>query len=128
LAMKCPVVYTTATDTLIAVVLEGRLTAEAAALSARELLALEILTAGRWLRPLKVVAEQSDVHAVFVHELLENIVPDLPPRDAGGFVELLYELTVSLGRPITTKRCRQFLESRAGSGKAAKLGKKLLEM
>ena len=128
LADKNPPVPISATDKMIDTIASGQLTAGQVIPSALKILELRILVLSRWLRPLKVIAEQSDVHAVFVHELLEGIVPDLPPRDAGGFVELLYELTVSLGRPITTKRCRQFLESLAGSGKAAKLGKKLLEM
>ena len=46
----------------------------------------------------------------------------------GGFLELLYELCLSTGTPAQEPECRQFLESLTGSGKAAKVAKKLLDM
>jgi len=48
LAMKCPMVHTTATDTLIAVIHDGRLTPDMAVQPIRDLLALDLLTHRRW--------------------------------------------------------------------------------
>jgi hypothetical protein len=127
LAMKCPQVYTTATDTAIITIQDGRLTSAVAVQPVQELLGLEILTISRWLKPLKIITEQSKHHALFVHELLENIIENIPSKNVNGFLELLYEIGISLGKPITSKSCRKYLETFSGSGKAKKLAKKLLE-
>ncbi|MCL2622998.1 MAG: DUF6493 family protein, partial [Planctomycetaceae bacterium] len=126
LAMKCPIVHTTATDTLIAAIHDGRLTPGMAVQPVRDLLALDILTLRRWLGPLAIIADQSDRHAMFVRDLLETVIADIPTKESGGFLELLYETTVALDRPIRSETCRKFLESFTGSGKAAKVAKRLL--
>ncbi len=128
LGMKSPLVHTAATDTAIAAINDGRLTPELAAGPIRDLLALEILTLSRWLKPLKTIVEQSDRHATFVQQLLESIIESLPPKDVGSFLELLYELGVSLNVKIKLESCRRFLETLSGSGKSGKLAKKLLEL
>ncbi|MDR0609562.1 MAG: DUF6493 family protein [Planctomycetaceae bacterium] len=127
LAMKCPQVYTTATDTAIITIQDGRLTSAMAVQPVQDLLRLEILTINRWLKPLKTITEQSQLHTLFVHELLENIVENLPPKNVTGFLGLLYEIGISLEKPITSKTCRKYLETLSGSGNAGKLAKKLLE-
>ena len=128
LGAKFAMLHNTAIDTLITVIADGRLTLELTTATIRELLQFDYVTLSRWLKPFKTIAEQSDSHAVFIQELLENIIDSIPSRETGSFLELIYELAVSLDRPIRSDKCRLFLESLTGTGKAAKLAKKLLEL
>lgn len=128
LAIKCPSVHTAATDAIIIAVEQNRLTVETASEAVLELLPLNRLVVSRWLKPLKIVSEQSDSHAAFTRQLLENISDNIPAKEAGVFLELLYELGVSLNVIIKSDQCRRFLETLTGSGKTAKLAKKLLEL
>ncbi len=100
LAMKCSVVNATATDTLITIIGDGRLTSEAAVAPVRELLGLKVLTTSRWVPHLKTISEQSDHHADFVLEFLEGMVDLLPPKDVGAFLDLLYDIAVSRNPPV----------------------------
>lgn len=52
----------------------------------------------------------------------------LDTKEAAGFLELLNECCVATGKSVANAACRTFLESFTGSGKAAKLAKKLLEL
>ncbi|MCL2742411.1 MAG: DUF6493 family protein [Planctomycetaceae bacterium] len=126
LAIKCSTVHTAATDTLIITVEQERLSVETMTEAALEILPLNRLVVSRWLKPLRIIAEQSDRHAVFVYELLENIIEKIPTKDAGSFLDLLYELGISLDRTIASENCRKYLQTLTGSGKAAKIAKKLL--
>ena len=128
LGAKFAMLHNTAIDTLITVIADGRLTLELTTATIRELLQFDYVTLSRWLKPFKTIVEQSDSHAVFIQELLENIIDSIPSRETGSFLELIYELAVSLDRPIRSDKCRLFLESLTGTGKAAKLAKKLLEL
>lgn len=128
IGMKCSSTSATATDTLITVIGDGLLNATHAAPSVRELLETDFLTLSRWIKPLNTVAQQSSLHAIFVHELLQGIVESLPPASLGSFLELFYELSLSHEKPIASVSCRDYLQSLTGSAKAAKLAKKLLQL
>ena len=126
LAIKCSSVHTAAMDSLIITLEQGRLTPETMTEAVQEILPLDRLIVTRWLKPLKTTAEQSDHHAAAVRDLLENIVQLIHSKSVGGFLELLHELCILTGSSIREPACRRFLESLTGTGKAAKLAKKLL--
>lgn len=128
LAMKNPLHSTLATDAMIAAISDDRLSLDTAVKSARELCDLAVLTEKNWLKSLKVIANESEGHLIFVRDFLESIVDAIAKWEHAGFIELLYEYSVLSNKSISSKRCRKFLESAAGTGKAAKLAKKLLNM
>lgn len=130
-------VNSAAVDAMIQCISQDRLSPDEMTVACRELLkflepakknkviAELVVKPGRWTKPFKTISQESPKHAIFIRDLLESILPNLPERDLGGFVELLYELCLEtetkLGAP-----CRVFLKSTPISGKAAKLTKKLL--
>ncbi len=128
LAMKYAAIPMAATDTMIIAISQDRLKLEPIREAIRELLATGLLIPSRWLKPLKIVADQSPKHALFVQEILEGMISLLGTKVIGGFLELLYEITITQLQPIRDKECLQYLKSINGSSKAAKLAKKLLEM
>ena len=125
LGAKSALLRTAAIDTLITIIADSRLPLELTTATIRELIPFDYVTLSRWIKPLKIVAEQSDRHAMFIQELLENIIKTIPSRDVGSFLELLHELTISLDRQIRSDECRRFLGSLVGNGKAAKLARKM---
>lgn len=128
LTMKYAAIPMAATDTMILAISQGRLKEQPVLEAVRELLATGLMTPSRWLKPLQIVAEQSPKHALLVMNLLEGIIPHLDLRTLGGFLELLHEIAITQERPIRSEECLKFLTSLKGSGKAAKLAKKLLEI
>ena len=128
LAMKCPANQTAALDTLIISIGDGRLTAKMFAEEIRELYAFKLLTVSRWAKSFHTVAEQSDHHAETVRNALEICIHTFDTKDTRTFMEFFFELCVKFETPITNPACRHFLESQTGTGKAAKLAKKLLEI
>ena len=62
------------------------------------------VTVSRWTRALGEISSQSRQHAEFVRDLIAGSLrhdPASPPRDIGGLVELLYELSVLTKTPVT---------------------------
>ena len=127
LAMKYAPVSITATDTLITIIADGRLTAGAALPVVKELTEFNLLTLRRWLKPFQTIAEQSVKHANFIKALTEHIASIIPAKELGGFLEMLNELCTQLSKPVECADCKAFLQTLSGSGKPAKLAKKLLE-
>ena len=128
LAAKEPHVQTLATDKIIDVMFEGRMTPENTLLAANEILKLGIIVPTRWLKPLQIIAEQSERHSNIVLRIIEGIVPTIDVKNLGGFLELLYELCIVNNTAIESNECLTYLTSLKGTGKAAKLAKKLLEI
>lgn len=127
LSCKSQLTHTSAIDSLITVIADGRLKSGAAISSVRELLGLKALKTIRWSPHLKTISEQSGRHASFVFELLEGVLDQFPARELGVFLEIMNEIGVTLRKQVSSEPCREFLQSLSGSGKAAKLAKKLLE-
>lgn len=128
LGMKATETHTAAIDSMIAIIDSGRFDPEIAGAAACELFDLGRVTLKRLLKPLSVVSEQSSVHARSICEFLERCVHNIDTKNLGGFLELLYELSLSLERRIESVLCREFLEKTTGNGKSGKLAKKLLGM
>ncbi|MCL2742478.1 MAG: DUF6493 family protein [Planctomycetaceae bacterium] len=84
------------------------------------------LMPSRWPKCFAAIANESPLHAQSIRRVLERIVPQLPDKDAGAFLELLYELCVASGEVVEHEETRRFLAALKGGGKAAKAGKKLL--
>ena len=117
-----------AQDVLIASIGDGRLNASTLSVALSYWIRNNLPKRVRWLKRFQTVAAQSIGHTGVLCEALENIVSDIPSKESGGFLELLYELSVSINRPIASERCRRFLETFTGSSKGAKLAKKLLAL
>ena len=76
------------------------------------------------------MATVSTVHAAFTRDLIAGALrhdPADPPRDIGGLVELLYELTVSTGTPVSDPETLAYLSGVTGGGKLKRFAKKLLD-
>ena len=128
LSMKHAPIPMAATDTMIIAIAQNRLKPEPVHKAVRELLATQLPIPSRWLKPLQIVADQSEQHTYFVREILENMIPHLDTKAIGGFLELLYEIVITLEQPVQNKTCLKYLKSVKGTGKATKLAKKLLEL
>lgn len=117
---------TAATDVLIDLPRSNRTSPSDISETLQELLKLKFFTSNRWLKAFKIVSEESMIHARFVLEILEGTVPSLDSKRISGFLELMLEISVSLGTGISSESCRKFLANLKGTGKAAKLAGKLL--
>ena len=90
-----------------------------------------MITAARWAKTLAEVARTSALHADAVHTALQHSLADQPslrPADLAALLELLHELSVQLGTPISHPETRAFLESIQAGGKAGKLAKSILAL
>ncbi|MCP4319745.1 MAG: hypothetical protein GY789_28130 [Hyphomicrobiales bacterium] len=116
----------------VIVCIEGnRLDADLFADATRALILKARFPAARWTRALGEVMRVSQSHALFLTDLLSKIVhfdPDDLPRDAGGMVELLYELHVETNQRLTNENTRQFLSSVSAGGKVSKFSKLILSL
>lgn len=128
LAMKNGETQTAATDTLIFVISEERLSIATAISAANELLELKLLSTSRWLKAFEIVKEQLPRHADWTSAFIESMVDRIDSKNLGRFLDLLYEILLSRQKTVTSEECREFLKSLSGSGKSAKLAKKLLEL
>lgn len=129
LAAKEPGEAGLATDIAIKSIEDGRLGSDNLGQSLALLLPSGKIKPGRWHKTLSEVARASNVHAAVVQIALqccfENPRQELP-KDSGKLLELLHELSLELGVPITNEACRKWLASDAAKGKSAKLAKNLL--
>lgn len=84
---------------------------------------------GRWTKSLTELSGVSKKHAVVVRDMLEGSLrhdPTTLPRDIGGLLELLYELSVSLNSPVTDPATVEYLRGIGGSGKPKRFASKLI--
>ena len=84
---------------------------------------------GRWTKTLGELSTRSKEHADFVRELIEGSLrhdPASPPRDVGGLVELLYELTVLTETPVSDAKTIEYLSGIKSGGKLKRFAAKLL--
>ncbi len=128
LVVKPESLATLAQDILIASIGDGRLTEITLAGAADFWMRNHLPKRIRWIKRFKTAAAQSAGHANVIRAMLEKIVSNLDSKEVGGFLELLNECCAATGKSISNPVCREYLASFSGSGKAAKLAKKLLEM
>lgn len=86
------------------------------------------LTLSRWAKEFPIIAHCSSRHGEMIRRGLEKMLNGEPHHNVGPLLNLLYELNVSANKKIRLNEARSYLESFSGSGKTAKLAKKLLEL
>lgn len=141
LATKEPGESSLATDALIAGIQDGRVTGASLADVLSYLLTLGVdpapdttrpggvINASRWAKTLAGAARVSPLHAAVVHRALQRTLgsaPSLRPADLAALLELLRELSVSLGAAIDDPATRQYLAGIKAGGKSGKLAQALL--
>ncbi len=129
LAAKEPGESGLATDIVIRAIEDGRLGSDNLGRGLSRLLVTGIIKPGRWQKSLEQVARASKVHAAVVwlalQSCFENVTQELP-KDTARLLELLYELTLELGVPLSNQACCAWLSGNSHTGKTAKLAKSLL--
>ena len=126
-----PVEGQLATDLLIQAIEDGRLDGAHLGRSMHQLLGGNIIKPNRWADRLAVAAGESPLHAQVVRNALVLALPAIPAegmRNVRTLLELLFNLCVEAEEAVTDPDCRAFLEGIGGTGKAAKLAKKLLAL
>lgn len=86
------------------------------------------LVPSRWAKCFATIAKESPLHAQYIRRIIERIICSLPDKDVGTFLETLHELCLESGEVVEHEETRRFLASLKGTGKAAKTGKKLLDL
>jgi hypothetical protein len=122
---------TLATDAFIAAVRDGRLDSDILAGILMFLIKPGPVKPPRLAKTLADGARASELHAMVVREgLLRALAakPEIRPADLGPLLELLRELCVRTGEAVTEPGAREYLQSVAGTGKAASLAKALLKL
>ena len=120
------------TDTLeaaIASIDEDRLDLEAMRETLVALIPSGHAPVGRWTKSLTELSGVTTKHAKVVRDLIEGSLrsdPSKPPRDIGGLIELLYELSVALDAPVGDEESLKYLRSVTGGGKLKRFAGKLL--
>lgn len=130
-----------ATDVLIQTTTDGRLDGMKLGGSMRLLLRVglvkpnkwvsQLVKPNRWADRLGVAATESPLHAQVVRNALIQALPATPAqgmRNVHTLLELLHDLCIEAEEAVTDPGCRAFLEGISGTGKAAKLAKKLLAL
>ena len=120
-----------AVEVLIVGIEEHRIDVDRLADATRDLITKASLPTARWTRVFGAVAKVSYEHAVFLRRLITRIVqfdPMDPPRNAGGMVELLYELHVETGTTLTDEDTLRCVRGISAGGKLGKFSKRLLSL
>lgn len=118
-----------ATDILIAAIADGRIEGDALGACMGRLLFTGLIKPPRWARTLAEAARVSPLHGREVHGALARALADgmgSPLRGLHTLLELLYQLSVEAGTPVTNERALAYLEGLKGSSKLAKAAKALL--
>jgi hypothetical protein len=129
LASSDPAVKSVAIDAAISSVVEGRLSLDLMQQAMAMLIPSGYVPVGRWTKALSELGNLSREHAAFVRDLITGSLrhdPSAPPRDIGGMVELLYELSVATSTPITDPKTLEYLRGVKGGGKLKQFAEKLL--
>lgn len=86
------------------------------------------LVPSRWGKNFRTISSESPLHAQYIRRIVERVVPALPGKDSGVFLDLLLEQCIESGEVIEQAETREFLAGMKGSGKAAKTAKQLLDL
>jgi hypothetical protein len=131
LASKEPGEYGLATDIAIGAMEQGRLVSGNFGPILAELLPTGLLKLGRWHKTLSDIARVSAVHALTVQQSLQRTLrgePDKMPRDFAKLLDLLKELSIELGQPVSDEQSRAFLARVKATGRIGKIAKSLLDV
>ncbi|HMB75787.1 MAG TPA: DUF6493 family protein, partial [Kiloniellaceae bacterium] len=117
-------------DVLIAAIEDGRMMGAELGATLNDLLRQGIVKPKRWIPRLTAAARVSPLHGQLLRRFLETALAGSaakPPRDVGAFLELLLELCVESGEAVAPALATE-LAGFPGSGKAAKLARKLAKL
>jgi len=131
LASVDPAVKSVALDAAITSIDEDRLVPEFMRQALAALLPSGHVPVGRWTKALGELSGVSQKHAVFARDLIAGSLrhdPTDPPRDIGGLIELLYELSVATNTPLADGEALKYLRGVTGGGKLKQFAGKLLAL
>jgi hypothetical protein len=120
-----------ATDGLIAAIDDGRIDGPLLGGAMRSLLPTGLIKPARWAKTLRDAARISALHARIAAHAVQHALRDelrKPPRDLLLLLELLKELLIDVGEPLSVTQLRAWLTGRKASGKTAKVVKDLLAL
>lgn len=129
LASSDPAVKSVALDAAITSIEEERLDLEALRRAFVALIPSGHAPVGRWTKSLTELSRISTKHATVVRDILEGSLrhdPTRPPRDIGGLIELLFELSVSLDSPLSDAKAIDYLRAVKGGGKLKRFADELI--
>lgn len=129
IASSDPAVRSVAIDAAVAAIAEGRLSLDLMRQTMAVLIPSGQVPVGRWTKALGEVSGVSGQHATFIRDLIAGSLrhdPSAPPRDIGGLVELLYELSVATSTPIDDPKTMEYLRDVKGGGKLKRFAGRLL--
>jgi hypothetical protein len=131
LAAKQADVHGLATDGLIAAIDDGRMDGPLLGGAMRSLLATTLVMPSRWAKTLRDAARVSPLHAWIIAHAIQYALRDPlaePPRDLLALLELLKELLIEVGEPLSLVEMRAWLAGWKASGKTARVVKELLSL
>ena len=129
LASSDPAVRSVALDCVIGAIAEDRVAVDVMQKALIPLISSGKVPIGRWTKILGDVSSHSRMHADFVRELISGSLrhdPASPPRELGGLVELLYELSVLTKTPISDVKTIEYLRAIKSGGKLKRFASLLL--
>lgn len=129
LASSDPAVKSVALEAVIVSIDEDRLDLEALRQAFVALIPSGHAPLGRWTKSLTELSGISPKNANVVRDLIEGALrhdPSKLPRDIGGLIELLYELSVALDSPVTDPGVLDYLQGITGGGKPKQFARKLI--
>ena len=124
-----PAVRSVALDSAISAITEDRIAVDLMQNALIPLISSGRVPIGRWTKTLGDVSTHSRKHADFVRELIAGSLrhdPDSPPRELGGLVELLYELSVLTKTPVSDAKTIDYLGAIKSGGKLKRFASLLL--
>ncbi len=128
-ASQAPPVQQFGIDVFLKAVSDGRFKIDDFVSAWIDLFRLDAYKSVRWKKSLAICSKESTAHAEVVQRILELGLGQIPDKDgANEFVELLYELTVAIGTTVSHPQTCDFLKNIYGTGKSAKIAKKLLAL
>jgi hypothetical protein len=120
-----------ATDGLIAAIDDGRIDSSLLGGAMQSLLPTGLIKPPRWAKTLRDAARVSSLHArIVAHAIQHAVGGELadPPRDLLTLLELLKELLMEIGEPVSLAATRAWLTGWKASGKTARIVKDLLAL
>lgn len=117
-----------ATDALIAAIDDGRLDSPLLGEALQRLLLGDLLKLKRVAKALGDAARGSALHARVIAQSIEHAIVELspPPKDLHVLLELLKELLIEIGEPLSAPGAEKWFRATKFSGKTATLGRELL--
>ncbi len=95
-----------------------------------EFVATGLIIVSRWTKAIKEIASISSRHAEAMRSLIQSLLrfnPENSPRELGGLIELLYELSIAADKCLEDEKAIEFFKNNKKGGKQGKFAKKLLQ-